>query len=73
MINETYKKLEELLTYTDSNGTVYLKGRLIRYNDGTITLFTGNTRYEELKEQLLKFNVIKLESLNNSKHLTIKG
>ena len=73
MNNETYQKLEELLTYTDSNGTVYLKGRLRRYNDGTITLFTGNTRYEELKEQLLKFNVIKLESLTNSKYLTIKG
>ena len=67
------KQLKELLEYTDDRGIIYFKGRVIRYDEGLVTLFIGNTRYNELKEELEKFGIQSIKSLNNNKHITYRG
>ena len=70
---ELEKQLKELLTYTDTRGRIYFKGRVLRYNEGLVTLFLGDSRYEELKEELEKFGIQSIKSLNNNKHITYRG
>ncbi len=66
-------KLNKMLEFTDEQVRLCTKGRVHRFEDGTVTVFIGNTNYKEFEEKLLKLKPITVKSLSNNKYLEYTG